>query len=57
MAKVNNSGKLEEELNTLKVAYDNLIKVKDQEIKEVEKRLQEALSSGTDQTEVIQAFI
>lgn len=41
----NKSSEAEEELRTLKIAYEKMISVKDKEIKEVEERLEEMIGS------------
>ncbi|KAI7906879.1 uncharacterized protein BX663DRAFT_572798 [Cokeromyces recurvatus] len=43
---VQNSDKTAEELRTLKIAYENMLNVKDKEIKEAEERLEEVVSAS-----------
>lgn len=50
---MSNGEKAEEELRTLKIAYDKMIQAKDQEIKEVEERLQENMSSAPSRVKVL----
>jgi hypothetical protein len=49
LQKKSSESEVEEELRTLKIAYDKMVAVKDKEIKEVEERLQETVGTTTEQ--------
>ncbi|ORE11386.1 hypothetical protein BCV72DRAFT_197768 [Rhizopus microsporus var. microsporus] len=57
-SKLNEKEKIEEELRTLKIAYDKMIQAKDQEIKEAEERLGETMvTSQSDDSSKIQSIV